>query len=169
MISVIIICNATPLINFAAINRLDIVQATFDSITIPQAVYEETIIPGFPGSEPIARAVASGWLQVREVLAVSKNIPTELDNGEREAIALAIEMNAQQILLDEKEARQVSQNLGLRVMGTLGILLLAKQTQKIPQVQPLLNDMIDIAQYWVKDSLYQEVLRQAGEAEFPSS
>jgi uncharacterized protein len=124
---VTVICNATPLINFAAINRLDILQTTLGPIIIPQAVYEETIIPGFPGSEPIAQAVASGWLQVRKVLAIGKNIPTELDNGEREAIALALEIKAQQILLDEQEARHVSQKLGLRVVGTLGILLLAKQ------------------------------------------
>jgi uncharacterized protein len=79
-------------------------------------------------------------------------------------IALALEIKAQQILLDEQEARHVSQKLGLRVVGTLGILLLAKQKQIIPQVQPLLDAMIDVAQYWVKNTLYQEVLRQTGEA-----
>jgi uncharacterized protein len=161
---VTVICNATPLINFAAINRLDILQTTLGSIIIPQAVYEKIIIPGFPGSEPIEQAVASGWLQVQEVLAIGKDIPTELDNGEREAIALALEVKAQQILLDEQEARHVSQKLGLRVVGTLGILLLANQKQIILQVQPLLDAMIDVAQYWVKNALYQEVLRQAGEA-----
>jgi uncharacterized protein len=161
---VTIICNATPLINFAAINRLDILQTTLGPIIIPQAVYNETTVIGFPGSDPIPKAVTSGWLQVRKVSAVGNNIALELDDGEREAIALALEMKTQQILLDEQEARQVAQKLGLRVMGTLGILLLAKHKQIVPKVQPLLDDMIDTAQYWVKDTLYQDVLRQAGEA-----
>jgi uncharacterized protein len=161
---VTIICNATPLINFAAINRLDILQTTLGSIIIPQAVYNETTVIGFPGSEPILKAVTSGWLQVRKVSAVGNNIAPELDDGEREAIALALETNAEKILLDEQEARQVAQKLGLQAVGTLGILLLAKQKRIVPQVQPLLDAMIDVAQYWVKDTLYQDVLRKAGEA-----
>jgi uncharacterized protein len=162
---VTIICNATPLINFAAINRLDILQTTLDLIIIPQAVYNETTVIDFPGSEPILKAVTtSGWLQVWKVSAVGNNIAPELDDGEREAIALALETKAEKILLDEQEARQVARKLGLQVMGTLGILLLAKQKRIVPQVQPLLDAMIDVAQYWVKDTLYQEVLREAGEA-----
>ena len=90
-------------------------------------------------------------------------IPPELDDGEREAIALALETGEQRILLDEREARQIAQSLGLQVIGTLGILLLAKNQQIIPQVQPLLDAMIDTAQYWVSAALYQQVLRQAGE------
>jgi uncharacterized protein len=164
LVIVTIICNATPLINFAAINRLDILQTTLDPIIIPQAVYDETTVISFPGSESVIQAVDSGWLQVRQVSAIGNNIPAELDNGEREAIALALEMQTQKILLDEQEARQVAQKLGLRVMGTLGILLLAKRKQIIPEVHPLLNAMINTAQYWVKDTLYQDVLRQAGEA-----
>jgi uncharacterized protein len=160
---VTIICNATPLINFAAINRLDILQTTLGSIIIPQAVYNETTVIGFPGSEPILKAVTLGWLQVRKVSAVGNNIAPELDDGEREAIALALETNAEKILFDEQEARQVAQKLGLQTVGTLGILLLAKQKRIVPQVQPLLDAMIDIAQYWVKDTLYQDVLRKAGE------
>jgi uncharacterized protein len=145
---VTIICNATPLINFAAINRLDILQTTLGPIIIPQAVYDETTVISFPGSESVIQAVTSGWLQVRQASAVGSDIPVELDNGEREAIALALEMKTQQILLDEQE----------------GILLLAKRKQIIPEVHPLLDAMINTAQYWVKDTLYQDVLRQAGEA-----
>ena len=158
-----VVCNATPLINFAVINRLDILQATFGQIVIPQAVFIETTASGFPGSQFVIQAIASDWLFVRSVLVIASTIPRELDNGEREAIALALETDTQQILLDEREARQVAHQLGLQVMGTLGILLLAKNNLIIPQVRPLLDDMIDIAQYWVSAMLYEQVLRQAGE------
>lgn len=158
------ICNATPLINFAAIARLDILQATFDQIIIPQAVYGETTGLGFPGTPFVLQAIiASGWLQVRPVATIASTIPMELDDGEREAIALAIEIGERRILLDEREARQVAQGLGLQVMGTLGILLLAKSNQTIPQVRPILDNMMNVAQYWVSAALYEQVLQQAGE------
>lgn len=66
-------------------------------------------------------------------------------------------------MLDEREARQVAQSFELQVIGSLGILLLAKNKQIIHKVQPLLDAMIDTAQYWVNATLYQQVLRQAGE------
>jgi uncharacterized protein len=157
-----VICNATPLINFAAINRLDILQATFGQIIIPQAVFHETTGTDFPSSHFVQQAIAAIWLEVRTVSPTGANIAPELDAGEREAIALALEMGIERILLDEREARQVAQQLNLKVMGTLGILLLAKNNQTIPQVRPLLDAMIDIAQYWVHNSLYQ-VLQRAGE------
>lgn len=158
-----VICNATPLINFAAINRLDILQAMFSQVVIPQAVYNETTGSSLPGSQSVLEAIASGWLQVYTISAIPAEIPTELDKGEREAIALALEISEQRILLDEREARQVAQRLGLQVIGTLGILLLAKDNQVILQVQPLLDGMMSMAQYWVATTLYQQVLRKAGE------
>jgi predicted nucleic acid-binding protein len=158
-----VVCNATPLINFAAINRLDILQATFSKIVIPQAVRNETTVAGFPASEFVLQAIAAKWLQVQPISSITANIPSELDEGEREAITLALETDESQILLDEREARQVAQSLGLQVIGTLGILLLAKKRGIITQAQPVLDGMIDHAQYWVSRSLYEQVLRQAGE------
>jgi uncharacterized protein len=158
-----VICNATPLINFAAINRLDILQATFGQIIIPQAVSHETTGIDFPSSHFVQQAIAASWLEVRTISPVSVNVAPELDAGEREVISLALEAGIERILLDEREARQVAQKIGLQVMGTLGILLLAKNNQTILQARLLLDSMIDIAQYWVNDALYRQVLQRAGE------
>ncbi|MEH1766240.1 DUF3368 domain-containing protein [Nostoc sp.] len=160
---VTVVCNATPLINFAAINRLDILKATFGQIVIPQAVCDETTVKGFPASEFVLQAIAANWLQVRQVSTITSNIPPELDDGEREAIALALETGELQILLDEREARQVAQSLGLQVIGTLSILLLAKNRGIITQVKPVLDAMINYAQYWGSRPLYEQVLRQTRE------
>ena len=59
-----VISNAIPLINFAAINRLDILQSVFDKIIIPQAVYQETTLLSFPHSQLIIQATHSDWLDV---------------------------------------------------------------------------------------------------------
>jgi predicted nucleic acid-binding protein len=160
---VTVICNATPLINFAAINRLDILKDVFGEVLIPQAVYDETTVSGYLWSQFILQAVASGWLQVRNVSNIDPIISPELDDGEREAIALALETGIHKILLDEQDARKVAQSVGLRLIGTLGILLLAKEKQIIDEIKPLLDAMIDVAQYWVNAKLYEQVLKQAGE------
>ncbi len=158
-----VISNATPLINFAAINRLDILQVVFDKIIIPHAVYQETTLSSFPHSQLIIQATQSDWLDVCQVTLQMNNLSARLDIGEKEVIALAIERNVHKVLLDEKEARRVAQEFGLQIIGTIGILLLAKKKQVIPQIAPLLDTMIDVAQYWVSKSLYQQVLKQAGE------
>lgn len=158
-----VICNATSLINFAAINRLDILKEVFGQVIIPQAVYDETTVSGFLWSQFILQAVASGWLQVRTVSNIDPIISPELDDGEREAIALALETGVNKILLDERDARKVAQSIGLRLIVTLGILLLAKEKHIIPEIKPLLDAMIDVAQYWVNQNLYEQVLRPAGE------
>ncbi len=158
-----VISNATPLINFAAINRLDILQVVFDKIIIPHAVYQETTLSSFPHSQLIIQATQSDWLDVCQVTLQMNNLSARLDIGEKEVIALAIERNVHKVLLDEKEARRVAQEFGLQIIGTIGILLLAKKKHVIPQIAPLLDTMIDVAQYWVSKSLYQQVLKQAGE------
>ena len=158
-----VVCNATPLINFAAINRLDILQEIFAKVLIPQAVYQETTVSSFIWSQFIVQAVTCGWLEIHTVAKIDPIISIELDNGEREAIALALQTGVHKILLDEREARQFAKNMELKLIGTLGILLLAKEQQIIDQVKPLLDDMIYIAQYWVNTKLYEQVLKQAGE------
>lgn len=157
------VCNATPLINFATINRIDILQAIFRQIVIPLAVFNETTGSGFPGTPFVLEAIEKGWLAIRPVNTIASAIPVELDDGEREAISLALSIDVERILLDEREARLVAHQLGLQVVGTLGILLLAKNQQIIQQVRPLLDAMIDLAQYWVSATLYEQVLKQAGE------
>jgi predicted nucleic acid-binding protein len=160
-----IVCNATPLINFASINRLDVLQSLFTEIFIPQAVYRETVESRFPNSATIIKEIQAGWLNIQEVGEIPKSIPLELDIGEREVIALAITGKNIKVLLDEKRARKVAQSLRLNVIGTLGVLILAKQNQIIPNVKPLLDAIMIKAQYWVNKSLYYSVLQAVAEDE----
>lgn len=158
-----VICNATPLINFAAIERLDIMKTLFKEVIIPEAVYQETTQFNFPSAPIILQAVEQQWLQIHQVTAIPDSISNLLDDGEREVIALALHINEKRVLLDEKSARQIAKNFNLQIIGTLGILVLAKQNQIIPQVKPLLDEMIIQARYWVNASLYQQILQQVKE------
>lgn len=159
-----VICNATPLINFAGINRLDLLQSIFQKVIIPQAVYQETTQSNFPSSSLIINAIKQeNWLQVKQVDLIPKDISYLLDAGEREVITLALSLNENKVLLDEQEARKVAQTFKLKIIGTLGILILAKKNNLISEVKPLLDNMIKNSQYWVNKSLYKQVLKSVNE------
>ena len=87
----------------------------------------------------------------------------ELDIGEAEAIALAVEIQADQVLIDERRGRLVATRLNLRCIGILGILVEAKIQGLIAEVQPLLDALVNEAGFWVAEPLYNSILRLVGE------
>jgi len=102
------ICNTSPLLNLAIIDQLPLLQQQFQRISIPPAVEKELMLDkALPGSESLRRAIQSGWIQVTPLrqMHVSRTLRFELDAGESEAIALALELGATRILLDERDAR----------------------------------------------------------------
>jgi predicted nucleic acid-binding protein len=105
------------------------------------------------------------WIQKTEVVnrALVTALELELHSGEAEAIALAIELNADLLLLDERQARIVASCFGLKFTGILGILIESKHKGIISAVKPVLDDLIAIAGFWITKSLYQRVLESVGE------
>jgi predicted nucleic acid-binding protein len=85
-----------------------------------------------------------------------------LGAGEREAIALAVELNASEVLLDDLPARRLASHLGLPVLGTLGILLRAKARGLVPQVRPLLQ-MLHEQDFRMSEQLFDAIVAAAGE------
>lgn len=97
------------------------------------------------------------------VLADNLQQERGLDAGEANAIALALELQADDLLIDERLGRQEAVRLGLSIIGILGILLVAKQRSLIPQVQPVMDALINKAGFRVSTQLYQRVLALAKE------
>jgi predicted nucleic acid-binding protein len=104
------------------------------------------------------------WLNVTPVTdQKSKNHFAEMvDSGEASAIALAIELNNAALITDDLQARKLSIKLGLSVIGSLGILLKAKNAGYITLLKPYLEQM-KLTNFRVSDDLYQAVLKKAGE------
>jgi hypothetical protein len=158
MASRIIVSNSTPLINFAAVNEINILKELFKQILIPKAVWEEVVTRGWPETSNLIKK--ADWIVEEPIsdLRLSKTLDRELDKGEAEAIVLAIEVSADLILLDELEARNIADIQGLNYMGSIGCLALAKRMGIIGEIKPLLDKMIHKARFWVNKELYNYVI-----------
>ncbi|MEZ4644360.1 MAG: DUF3368 domain-containing protein [Chloroflexota bacterium] len=86
----------------------------------------------------------------------------DIDRGEAEAIVLALEKNVPDILIDDAKGRRVAQLNGLYPIGTVGVLLQAKQTGHIQAIKPLLDTLI-ANRIRISERLYQQSLQLAGE------
>ena len=135
----------------------------FGEVIIPQEVYNELTT----GTHPATTLVKSAtWVEVRSV-SDSRKIPvlqaeTTLDLGECAAILLAEELCAEQLLIDERAARLVAEARKLPVIGTVGILLLAKDQGLISSVKEVLDELIAQGKY-ISQKLYRNALAAAGE------
>lgn len=163
----LVVSDSSPLIHLARIGRLGLLRQLFGEITIPQAVYREVVVEGRgkPGSEQIASAP---WIRTASIRGetLKRALLIFLDEGEAEAIVLAVEMNADLVLLDEREARIQAKRLGLRVTGTLGILLKSKKAGLVENLREELAELKRTG-FRISSTLEQEILNKAGEQRDP--
>jgi predicted nucleic acid-binding protein len=158
---VIVVSDASPLISLAAIDRLDLLRRLYNEVIIPEAVRREVVLTA-PGAAGAADVAGANWIKVRSVedRTLVEALRVTLDVGEAEAIALALEVHADLLLVDERRARSVAQRLGQPVIGVLGVVVEAKL---ISAVGPLLEDLTERAGFRVSEALRARVIEVAGE------
>lgn len=127
----IVIADTTPLNYLVLIQQQHLLPQLFGRVLIRPAVLEELQDPEAPGPVRSRLAGAPPWLQVQALHSQPDPALNYLDSGEREAIALAEELKADQILIDEIEARQEAARRKLPFIGTLGVLRRAAQLDLI--------------------------------------
>ncbi|NES87667.1 MAG: DUF3368 domain-containing protein [Moorea sp. SIO2B7] len=161
----IIISNTSPINNLAEIGQLNILQNIYNQIIIPKAVYNDLIHPG--AGEIVINAVKnSDWIKVQSIQNQSmvKQLQNKINVGKAEAITLACEFNADQLIMDERLGRREAKGLGLNITGVLGVLVIAKNRNLITAVKPLIDDLIDNAVFRVSPQLlYRDILQAANE------
>jgi predicted nucleic acid-binding protein len=156
------VAESGPLIAFARIGRLNLLRQVVGELVIPAAVYEE--LTGRGHERPGAAEVVRGeWIQRRMVgnQAMVTQLPAVLHAGEREAIVLAEELQAQ-LLIDEQRGRNMATARGVTVLGSLRILIEAKRRGLIDRAQPLLDAML-AAGYWIDEELLPPFFQEIGE------
>lgn len=160
----IVVSDTSPITNLASVGHLELLQQLYGQIVIPPAVYRELTTAGetIPGYKEVQ---TFDWIAVQPVndseFVVS--LLDQLDEGEAEAIALAVEQQADWLLIDEELGRQFAETYQIRFTGILGVLIEAKHRGLIPQVKVVLDDLITNAEFWVSERLYRHVLQTVGE------
>lgn len=163
----IVVSDTSPITNLASIGQLDLLQRLYTHIFIPTAVYNEMarigkIVPGAIEVQTLP------WIQTQTVtnlqqIVIIQASQENIDLGETEAIALALEFKADLLLMDERRGRIVATSYGLQVTGLLGVLVQAKRNSLIQVVKPLINQLIEQADFRVSSQLYATILQIAGE------
>ncbi|HZS00761.1 MAG TPA: DUF3368 domain-containing protein [Chloroflexota bacterium] len=158
------ISNSSPLILYASIGRLELLHRLFGELIVPASVYDEVVVKGAekPGA---AAVVASPWIRTRAAAdrQMVGTLQQQVDPGEAEAIALAIEIGEQAVvLIDDRKGRRLARERDFEMVGSAGVLLLAKERGLISRVGPLLDEL-RAAGLRLSDRAYREVLLDAGE------
>lgn len=158
-----VVSNSSPIIHLAKIGYLDLLQEFFGELLIPEAVYEECIIEG--GDRPEVSIIKqASWLRV--VPVTNQNLvsllKSEIDRGEAESIALALETQAALILLDDADAREKARLYHLKITGILGLLIRAKRSGKLTSLSTLLDALRDTG-FWLSATLIDRLLIEVGE------
>ncbi len=160
----IVVSNASPLINLARIGQLELLDELYAEIRIPEAVWQEVVVAGagLPGAELVANAA---WIKRHSVTnsTLVRALRQDLDAGESEAIALALELEAELLLMDESLGRETARHLGVRFIGIVGMLVEAKHSGRIIAIKPYLDTLREVAGFRIHQTLYVRVLQDAGE------
>lgn len=163
----IVISDTTPIITLSKIKRLDLLQKLFCNILIPKAVYHELV----SNTEFQDEANAINNAQYIKVVDVrdEKSVQllrraTGLDLGESEAIIYTDDYKAELLLIDEVKGRKVAKQMGLSVMGTIGILMSAYKDNLISadEIREYINVMKEAGRH-ISDKLYAQLLEMIAE------
>lgn len=156
-----VVSNTTPIISLLKLNKLDLLKKLYNEVTIPFAVYEEIEKGAIKSYYQNLKEFS--WINITKIRnKESLDYFFELDKGEAEVLILAHEINADLVIIDELAGRRYAENLNLKLTGTLGILLKAKQNEIISSVK---DELIVLQEKgtWLNRRLIDKVLKLANE------
>jgi uncharacterized protein len=162
----LVVSDTSPVSALVVMGWLEWLRRRWPVVHVPEMVWQELRRRSGPADwEILEDARSQGWLRVVSVAALSTLPPSaaDLHAGECEALALARELHAEWLLMDEREGRLVAQSMGLKVTGTVGIVLWAKAEGLIPSVREALNELRRQAGFFLKEELIEAAAREAGE------
>lgn len=137
------------------------IKNTFYNIIIPEAVYDEVFTRGFD------KVSVPDFLTMEKISDKNlvESLEMQIGYGESEVIALALERKITRVLMDDKQARKIAESLGLKVMGTLGVLILAKEKQLIAEMKPLVLELIEKISFRIDKKVLNKALKSVNEGD----
>ena len=150
-----VISNSSPLIALIQIGRLELLKQLYTRILIPVAAAKEV--------KPTLDKLPS-WISLRALAdpLQPKIVSASIGPGERHVISLGLELGTALLILDDQPARRLAKSVGLRVIGTVGILMAGKERGLLSKIRPEL-DRLRAVRFFMDQELYEKVLVQVGE------
>ncbi len=164
--AVAVVSDASPIMNLAAVGRLDLLRQLGGEIRIPEAVRDEMVRGwGLPGAKEVE---TEPWIVTERVVDRTQValLSAELDEGEAEVVALALQLRAAsqepRVVMDESLGRAVCDRLGIAKTGVVGVLIAARQRGLLPEIRPVLDALREHV-FRLSEHVVEQALRSVGE------
>jgi predicted nucleic acid-binding protein len=161
--TLVVVSDTSPIRALAHLQLLNIIPSLFGCVLIPPAVLKELAHPPLGVIVVAAGDLPFADVRVPAIWAQLDRLSHDLDRGEAEALAVALELKADLILIDEAAGRATAEKLGLKYTDTLGPLIRAKRAGIIPAVRPLLDPLQHGLRFFIHDRVKEAILQLAGE------
>lgn len=155
----LLVADTSPLISLIVIDKLHVLFDIFQTVVLPVSVWDELV------KHPGIQKYESGLTALQKCITPLKNplhIPA-VDKGEADAISLYMEMSADVLLIDDKKGRQFAEQNQVNCIGTLGLLIAAKDKNLVSDLRPLFINLLNQNRYYQKD-LLSNLLIEKGES-----
>jgi hypothetical protein len=150
----IVVADASPLIALARVGRIELLESIFGRLLVPDAVWREVVESGVGkfGAADVARL---SWIERRSVAdyPLVNLLQHDLGAGEAESIVLARETKADFVLMDERLGRSAARNLGLKVVGLVGVLIEARERGLVTNANEIVDQLHQQAGFWISAEL----------------
>ncbi len=157
----IVIADSSALVALSICQALPLLETLFEKVYVPDAVYKEVCIKGKSEADVLTDYLNTRIKSIQTDKTQIMNA-TNLGSGEQEAIALYMELSADLLIIDDARAKKIAYANGLEVMGSVGILLLAKQRGLINKIRPMLN-LLAVSDIHLGANVIEKALKLAGE------
>ena len=161
-----VVVDSSVLITLAAGGQFHLLREFYTTLYVPPEVWNEVTAAHKPfGTNEARQARDAGWLLIRAPASLTavRALPFNLQPGETEALALALELAGALLLVDDAQGRRAARALGIDYTGTLGVLLRAKTDGKLAALSPVIALMQQRTSFWLSEEVLWAALAQAGE------
>lgn len=156
----LVIADAGPIFSLALIDKLELLELLFDDIKIPKAVWEEI---SHDDSKPFHNKICNFFAARVEQIQGFNELSFVMDYGESESVILYKELQANFLLIDDKKARSIAENFGINCIGTIGMLVAAKDKDLIKSLKPFFEIFLNNKRFYSIEML-NAILIEKGES-----
>jgi predicted nucleic acid-binding protein len=153
-----VVSDTSPINYLALIGQINVLPALYGRILIPQSVYEELGAPETPKVVREWMANLPSWIEVPSEQPTPDIVSNHLHAGERDAISLALNIQADALIIDERRGREEAEKRGLKVIGTLGVIVTAHESGLLDLIETL--DRLRQTTFHVSPKLLAAILQK---------